>query len=497
MNFKKFILFIFTLCTLMSKFLFAQTPQNHHRVYGTKFLILYEGISEEETLSALPPDAEFQGDFRSVVGVGVAREYNKLQFIPKAAGLGTLSIHDRKGNKIFEYRIEVRKSALTKIVREVRALLADVEGITIKIVNNRVVIDGKVLFAKELSRIFNVMKQYGGQVTSMVEMNPLAEKKIAEMIEREINNPEIQVQLLNGKYVLKGAVDSQGERDRAEIIAKTFVPPPVINEAEAQGAVLKRKEKLVINLLSIKQRPVEPPTSKTIQIAIHYVELSKDYARSSRFQWVPALEDQTEIQFKRDPTTAGGLTTTLTGIISNLLPKLNWAKNHSYARILETTSTLVQEGETSTVSKMQDIPFTTTTAQGAINTNFKPVGISMTVKPKISNPRSDLISLDIDFTVGAITGQINSNAISTTNKVQTKVDVRSGYSAAIAGLIKNDSNTNYNRAPPNLNNALISLYASKEFQRGQSQFVVFVTPVIKATASQGAEAIKEKFKLAE
>lgn len=475
----------------------AQIPQNHSNLYGTKYLILYEGISEEETLSALPPDAEFQGDFRGIVSVGVAKEYNKLQFVPKTSGLATLSIHDRKGTKIFEYRIEVRKSALTKIVREVRALLSDVEGITIKIVNNRVVIDGKVLFAKELSRIFNVMKQYGGQVTSMVEMNPLAEKKIAEMIEREINNPEIQVQLLNGKYVLKGAVDSQLERDRAEIIAKTFVPPPVINEAEVQGVVLKRKEKLVINLINVKQKPVEPPTSKTIQIAVHYVELSKDYARSSRFQWVPTLEDQTQIQFKRDTASAGGVVTTLTGIISNLLPKLNWAKSHSYARILETTSVLVQEGKTGTVEKTQQIPYTTTTTQGAVNTNFQNVGISMKVTPKIINPRSDLINLEVQFTVGAVLSQSNTSALTTTNKVNTEVDVRSGQSAAIGGLIKNDSNTNFNKAPPGLDNALVSLYASKSFQRGQSQFVVFITPVIKATASQGAEAIKDKFKIAD
>jgi pilus assembly protein CpaC len=79
--------------------------------------------------------------------------------------------------------------------------------------------------------------------------------------------------------------------------------------------------------------------------------------------------------------------------------------------------------------------------------------------------------------------------------VNTKVTIRSGQSAAIGGLILNSSNTAYNKLPQSVQNPLISLYASKQFTRKQSQFVVFVTPVIKVSASQGSEKIKAKFKL--
>jgi pilus assembly protein CpaC len=78
------------------------------------------------------------------------------------------------------------------------------------------------------------------------------------------------------------------------------------------------------------------------------------------------------------------------------------------------------------------------------------------------------------------------------------VVVRSGQSAAIGGLISSDTSTGYNKLPANAStNPLISLYSSKDFRRNQSQFVVFVTPVIKASASAGSENIKRKFRLRE
>ena len=82
------------------------------------------------------------------------------------------------------------------------------------------------------------------------------------------------------------------------------------------------------------------------------------------------------------------------------------------------------------------------------------------------------------------------------NSMVTTIIVRSAQSAAVGGLISNTSSTDYNKLPKaNATDPLISLYASKAFQRQQSQFVVFVTPIIKASASQGAEKIKQKFKL--
>ncbi len=465
---------------------------------GKKYLILYMGIKQNEVLSHLPPDAEFYGDFKSIVDAELDRERKTLHFTPKKPGLATLSMHDRKGQKLFEYRIDVRKSQLTKVVREVRGLLHDIEGISIKIVNDKVIVDGNVLLPHDLNRIFGVIKQYDGQVASLVEINPIAQKRIADIIERDINNPDIEVRAINGKFILKGIANSDTERKQAEIIAKMYVPAPVINEAEAQGKIKKRKEEVVINLLSIRPPPQSAPP-KIIQLVVHYVELSKKYLRSSAFRWSPALVDNTEVAFTKDTTqNSDGIIAEISGVISNLLPKLNSAKQHGFARVLKSTSVTTKEGQPGKVETVQRIPILVPqpgVAAGGFTNDFAEVRVASEITPTITNPRSDIIELKMSFTVGTLLGITDRGPQTAQNNVNTMVDVRSGQSAAVGGLIANDSGTDYN--PEANQDALFNLYSEKGFRRNKSQFVVFVTPIIKPSASAGSEKIKSKFRLQE
>ncbi|MCB0377146.1 MAG: BON domain-containing protein [Bdellovibrionales bacterium] len=464
--------------------------------YGKKYITLYMGIPHQEVLSHLPPGSEFFGDFRTFVKGELDRERKTLHFTPLKPGLSTLTINDRKGKKLFEYRIEVRKSELTKVVREVRGLLSDIEGIEIKIVNNKVIIDGKVLLPRDLNRIYGVIKQFDGQVSSLVEINPIAQKKIAEIIERDINNPDIEVRAVNGKFILKGIANSEAEKAKAEIIAKTYVPPPVINEAESAGIVKKRKELVVINLLQIRSSP-PPEPKKTIQLVVHYVELNKKYLNSASFKWAPGVQDNTNIKFTKDSReNNNGIVSEISGVITGLLPKLNWAKRHGFARVLESTSVTTQDGQKGVVSSQTKIPFLVRQPQNIGNTTqFADVGVNSEITPKIVNPRSDMIQLGMKFTVSALAGTTSAGPQVAQNFVETTVNVRSGQSAAVGGLIKNSSNTEYN--PDDTSEAIISLYASKDFRSNKSQFVVFVTPIIKSSASAGSEKIKQKFRLQE
>jgi pilus assembly protein CpaC len=487
------ILKIFLISLLFSTQLWADEGDP----VGKKYLTIYMGIQHQEVLSHLPPDSEFFGDFRTIVDGELDRERKTIRFTPKAPGLATLTIHDRKGEKLFEYRIEVRKSQLTKVVREVRGLLDDIEGISIKIVNDKVVIDGKVLLPRDLNRIYGVIKQYEGQVSSLVEINPMAQNKIADLIEREINNPDIEVRAVNGKFILNGIANSESDKERAEIIAKTYVPAPVIDEAEAQGIIKKRNEIIVINLITLRAPP-PPEPDKIIQIVVHYVELNKNYLRSAAFKWAPTLQDNTDVKFTKDTrNNSDGIVAEISGIITNLLPKLNTAKSHGFARILESTSVTTKDGKPGLVKSITEVTFSVRDPSnvGVSAPVTKEAGLITKITPTIINPRSDVIELIMEFDVSSIIGVTGGNVQIARNTVNTSVNVRSGQSAAVGGLIKNTTGTEYNPDPNQ--DALFNIYASKDFRRNKTQFVVFVTPIIKSSASAGSEKIKEKFRLRE
>ncbi len=461
-----------------------------------KSLTLFIGIEHQEKLPFVPPDAQFKGDFRKVVKLSIDREAEILRFQATTEGIATLTIHNSKGEKLYEFTIDVRKSDLTKVAQEIRSLLSDVEGITIKIVNQRVVVDGQVLAPRDMNRVISVVMQYGDkQASSLVTLSPLAQRKIAQAILQDINNPEITVRAVNDKFILEGSVVDQAEKDRIEAIAQVYVPDLVKDAGEKEGTIVKLRKTFVLNLIQIKPAQPRDP-GKIIQLVTHYVELNKNFQKGFRFQWTPTLEDKSTVSFTNDSRQPGGVVSQITGVVSNLLPKLNSAKQYGHARVLQSSSLIVLDGQKGDIKNITRLPYTTSNEEGQLVTSFEEAGLMASITPQIINPRSDSIQLKMDFQLKALLSMTDKGPIVSNNSVQTVIVVRSGQSAAVGGLISNSSGTDYNKLPKNQAvDPIISLYASKAFQRNQSQFVIFVTPIIKASASQGAERIKEKFRL--
>ncbi len=464
-----------------------------------QYLSLTVGVEHPETLGKLPEGFKILGDYDKVASQTYDPVNGKLRITPQNVGVGTLTIHDKDGKLIYEFRLDIKKSALDKVAREIRSLIGDIEGVQIKIINNKVVVDGQILLPRDMSRIGNVVMQFGDQAVSLVSLSPLAQKKIAEIIEREINNPEVNVRAINDKFILEGVVDSEDDKERAKKIAHTYLPEIVIDRAEEQFIKRRKNPDPVVDMLQVRPPPPRGP-EKLIQLVIHYVELNKDYNRMFRFQWMPDLKDGSSLGFggnsSRGPSSSPGVFSQITGIISNLFPKLNWLKGHNFARILESSTLIVENSQKGEMKSVSNVPYPVVNANGQAGTQFQPVGINTAVTPTIIAANSDSIRLDLAFAISQLIGITDSGPMTTENNMHTIITVRSGQSAAIGGLIRNSNYTDYNRLPPDVSkNPIISLYASKGFQRKQTQFVVFVTPVIKSSASAGVEKIKGKFHL--
>lgn len=472
------------------------------RVYRTtQYVSLTLGIEQDIKLPKVPDNIEFKGSFKKNTEASYSKELNMIRFRPSKEGFSTLTIHDKRNGKIVgEYRIDVKRSNLDKVVKEMKALLSDIEGIQFKIINGKVVVDGQILLPKDLNRIYGVVSQFGDQATSLVILSPIAQKKIAEYIARDINNPEIEVRAINDKIILQGWANDEGEKVKAEIIAKMYLPDIIVEAAEEKGIIKKRRPANdgVINLISIKDAPEAPP-KKMVQLVMHFVELNKDYSKAFKFQFTPELSDGSQLQFQTGSSgnSAGGVISSITGIVTNLLPKLNWAKEHGHAKILESTSLIVEDGKKGNLNQTTSVPYKVIGNEGQSGTAFADIGLKSAITPRILGERSGSVAMDMEFSMSNLIGTTDQGPMSSSNNVTTSITVRDRQSAAVGGIIRNATSTGYNRLPSSVKNPIISLYASKEFQRKQSQFVVFITPVIKTSASAGSEQIKKKFRLRE
>ncbi len=464
--------------------------------HKSEHLSLFVGFPRDVKIPLAPKNFGTDGSYKKFTKVQYNSKEKVLRFKPKSIGDGTLVITNKKtGRIIYEFSFDVKKTNVAKTAREIQNLLRDIEGINIKILNNRVVVDGEVILPSDVSRIFSVINQYPESLaSSLVRLSPLAQVKIARYMERAINNPEISVKAVNGLFLLEGFANSEEEKKRAFILAQAYLPDQVTKESDAAKKTVKLVKDKIINLVNVKPPPQAAP-KKIVQVVVHYVELNKNYQKGFRFQWTPSIGDGSNLQFSTGNRGPAGVLSTITGTISNLIPKLNWAKQHGHARVLQSSSIIVQDGQKGVLNSTSDIPYQTSGRDGALVTGFVKTGLQTSITPTILGERSDSIRLQSIFSIGSFGGYTDQGPLTSKREINTTLVVRSGQSAAVGGLISSTSGTNYNKLPKGVKNPIISLYASKDFQKSQSQFVVFITPIIKSSASAGAQEIKRKFRI--
>ncbi len=456
-------------------------------------------VSVEHDEELLIPDKElvYKGkvdffDMKRIKGTDFFRIY------PKKVGNGIVTIHNKKtGQIIVELRFDIRNDDIEKTLREARSLLGDIEGIEFKIVNGVILLDGYAIIPRDLIRIAQVVKTIGAEkIRSLVTLSPIARKKIAEYISRDVNNPEVSITAVGDFIKLEGVVNSLAEKIRINQLVGLYMPDLVIENApdtEHIKIVGKKSggkvEDLIIDLITIKkdEDKVEPPP-KMIQVVAHFVEYNESYLKDFTFKFAPRL---TAIDgAARQP--AGGTVTEIASLVDRLLPKLNWAKKHGYARVLDTGSILVQDKQPASLTRSITIIRGYVAGQnGAQVPDISAATLQIDTTPTIKSERSGLIELK-NLNVNLVDPNEGGTASTT---VKTTISVRDRQSAAFAGTIKKKKDASF--GVPLEAGALISLAQAKSYSKNTSNFVVFVTPIIKASASSGVDQVKKKFRLKE
>ncbi len=277
----------------------------------------------------------------------------------------------------------------------------------------------------------------------------------------------------------------------SDYITQFTAPNVTDSEKKSKNKKKRRKRKK-----RRKKKEKEKERKKLVQISTHYVELKKDHNKGFLFQWTPTISSgNTEISASKG-STANALFATFTATIENLFPKLTWAKGFGFARILHNSNILVEDGKKGQIHASRNIPVTIHEGTQLVASSVA-TGLDATITPNIRGARKDMVHMDIKFEVSAPAGQFGGKPVTTKHTVVTNVYVRSTLSAAIGGLASSFLSKDYNRLPASSTGKtpLVNLVSGKNYDVARSQFVVFITPVIKSSASIGVDRVKDKFKI--
>jgi len=417
-------------------------------------------------------------------------------------------------------------------------LLEFPDGVRDVMASNPAVVDAVVLSS---NRVFLLGKAPGqsnafffatsGEQLALIEINVDQEGDgLESLLHRVIPGSDIKVETLNQTVILTGHVKSPADSVRAGKIAAQFMTQMIATwsshvdvsagaaaAASPQNASLSQDQsQSVINLLSVeaeeqvmlKVTVAEVKRTLLKQLGVNLGGMLQSGSFATTLLTANSFPISSAAGLGSLPTfgvgTAAANTACAVGQIcafnpgpsagsfgnSGLVSGWGNSKNNiqSAIRALERDGlirTLAEpnltaiSGEPAEFLAGGEVPYVTgvDTQTGVSSVAFKKFGVQLSFTPVVLTVGR--ISLKIDTSVSDISGYVANNPVFDTRQAKTVVELPSGGSLALAGLISTKSQQNIDGLPGAKDIPILgTLFRSRDFQNEESELVVIVTPYL-------------------
>ena len=451
----------------------------------------------------------------SVLKLILAPSKQEITFRGMKAGKTSVTIRDAAGDTRDKFFVDVQADGNSNIVRELRELIGNIEGIEINIKGGKVVVEGELVVPNEIGKISSVLSKYP-DVLVLVEYSKQTQTIIAREMQDAINKSgmkDVTVRVVNGYYWLEGVVNAEAKVELAKTIADAYLPDRIQSLGQSQGGArfqTQADKGTTRNFISWNENKDPEPPPKLVKISAQFVELSKEYSKVFSFKWQPFMSNDASISFGR--SSEGGVSTeetgTLSGTISQLFPQLQSAKSAGYARVIQSGMVITNDKVGVNIVKSQTQDFAVGNGDTTIPKTAE-IKFDLKTTPQIVAQESIFLK-DLKIDVSLAKGfSASGSPLTTTNSVATNITVKSKESAAIGGIIQSSSITDYDKDPQQTSagdggdegggstaqtSSLFNLFRGKSYGTAKSQFVMFVTPEILESATKGTDEIRKKFR---
>ena len=305
-------------------------------------------------------------------------------------------------------------------------------------------------------------------------------------LKQTLPNADIQIEGVGDGVMLSGSVATPIEAQQAGELAARLVggPDKVVNSIAVRGR----------DQVMLKVTVAEVARSIIKQLGID-LSASLNYGNS-----VVTFNNANPFTANGQPLVAGNALTTAFGSTPSVKATLRAMESAGVVRTLAEPNLTAISGEAATFVAGGEFPIPTgvtcqTTAAGAVgqcapSIAFKKFGISLNFTPVVLT--EGRISLHVMTEVSEVSNDnsINISGISVpsikTRRAETTVEIPSGGSMAMAGLIQQQTKQAINGLPGlSTLPVLGTLFRSRDFANNQTELVVLVTPyVVRAVAQK-------------
>jgi pilus assembly protein CpaC len=310
--------------------------------------------------------------------------------------------------------------------------------------------------------------------------------RLSAALKRHAPNSQIEVESVDGALILTGKAGSSAEGADALRIAAQFVP----GEGEARAGRL-------INRLSVEQ-------TNQINLRVRVVEVSKDAREQIGVNWESAFQiggtvfglatgrdvvDPAVASLFKRPQQGDAVGASYRNGSTDINVVVDLLKEKGLVKVLAEPNLTAISGEPASFLAGGEYPIPVAAEDRRVTLEYKQFGVSLAFVATVLdggrinlNVRPEVSQLS---EVGAVTYNDITVPALTTRRAETTVELGSGQSFAIAGLLQNTSN-DIVRKMPGLGDipVLGQLFRSKEFQKNESELVIIVTPYLVKPSSQ-------------
>ncbi len=304
---------------------------------------------------------------------------------------------------------------------------------------------------------------------------------VGAMLKLAMPEANITVTPIGGMVLLTGTVDSPKDIEEAQRLAETFIG--------SATQVLNHLRTAIPLQVSLHVKIVEVSRSVAKNIGVNLLNQNLKGANPITF-----ASQGTPGTLTKDPATGQAIATfqqlagTTLGIAGHIfggdiMASLQLDEQNGLVTTLAEPNLTAVSGETASFLAGGEIPVPQSQGLGAVSVEFKQYGVSLAFTPFVLS--DGRISLRVRPEVSQLSaqGSVTLNGFTipalTTRRADTTVELGSGQSFVIGGLLQSGHNNSISRAPflgdlPILG----ALFRSNSFQNNETELVIVVTPYL-------------------
>lgn len=294
------------------------------------------------------------------------------------------------------------------------------------------------------------------------------EKSIRRLVPQARN---LSLESVGNGVIIKGEVDNPRDAENIVNLASNILQDgqSLVNMLEVKGSdqVMLRVRVAEVARSEIKNFGISMQNLFTKGTLSFGLFTGRDFLNAAN---VLGLSDGNTVRFQAQP---GDFS--IDGVIDAL-------ENEGLVKTLAEPTLTAKSGESASFLAGGEFPIPVPQEGGAVTIEYREFGVSLDFTPTVLS--NDKISLQVSPEVSSLTASsVTLNSITvpglSTRSVSTTVELGSGQSFSIAGLIRNDVSNSIDKFPwlgdmP----VLGTLFRSNNFRRDETELVIIVTPYL-------------------